>query len=59
MPFVYVLVGRFPGSVSAVVERYAAHMNYVSMKGKNTPTDVIFSLLLCECQPRNNANVLH
>ena len=31
MSFVYVLVGRFLGSVSAVVERYTAHMNYVSM----------------------------
>lgn len=39
--------------MTATIERYVADMNYVREKVKNTPSDVLVSRKLCECQSRN------
>lgn len=53
------LANRFQASVTAVIERYVADTNCVREKVKDTPSDVLVGLMLCECQSRNYANVLH
>ena len=55
----YLLNIRFQALVTATIERCVADMNYVREKVKDTPSDVLVSLKLCECQSRNYANVLH
>lgn len=50
-----------PGRVYSVAEKtqYNLPMNYVREKVKNTHSDGLVSLKLCECQSRNCANVPH
>nr|DAO18505.1 MAG TPA: hypothetical protein [Caudoviricetes sp.] len=55
----HLLNNRFQALVTATIERYVADMNYVREKVKNTPSDGLVSLKLCECQSRNCANVPH
>ena len=43
------LNNRFQVLVTATIERYVADMNYVWEKVKDTPSDVLVSLRLCEC----------
>lgn len=55
----HLLSNRFQASVTAVIERYVADTNCVREKVKDTPSDVLVGLMLCEYQSRNYANVLH